>query len=229
MLERSIRFLVISSVTIAGFSALVSCDEFLAEPTRRATRSVQSPIDNASASGEIMGPSSDAVPLVSVNFGNKRDEPPTVTTILDPLRTTVATRPGTSTTTRPTVELPASTETPLRVAGSRNPDDVVALTIDQEGNAVVRVTTRAAAGSITLQRTGEAWPPILHVYFLHADNSPLTQLASFSATESPAGESSTPAVELRSAIIQKEGRADVRVPGFSRASAISLQWVEKPQ
>ncbi len=65
---------------------LVGCaSDFVTDPTRpRPTRAVQSPIDLASPNSEAIGPPSDVVPVVVVQFPNTKDEQPVVRTIFDP-------------------------------------------------------------------------------------------------------------------------------------------------
>ena len=103
-------FLILTLALGAG--TLAACEsEFASDPTRpRATRAVQSPVDQGTSIGEIMGSTSDAVPLLRVDTANKKDEPPHVYTIIDGVRE----MSGETPTARPKTE-PATLPAPARV------------------------------------------------------------------------------------------------------------------
>ena len=95
-------------ICLAGAVVLAAswsgCESDLPPPNRHAgARAVQSPVAVNSTENEIMGGGASgysAVPLVRVDFPNKKDEPAKVTTIIDSIRE-VTSQPATRPTTRP--------------------------------------------------------------------------------------------------------------------------------
>ena len=218
------------AATVIGL-LLGACEgEFASDPTHpRSLRAVQNPYDNSSGNNEVMTASTGAIPIVAVDFAGTKDDKPKVTTILDPLHLGAATQPATAPATRPgaapgTVEFRPITNTmQVRVESQRRADDAFGLGTDNEGNVHLAITSPTGIGSVTLERTGESWPAVIHVTLQHAAGKPFTGLEGFSAAEvTEQGRR----VDLKSAVQKTEGTADITIPGFVRGPRVIIDWVD---
>jgi hypothetical protein len=85
------------------------------------------------------------------------------------------------------------------------------------------VTSPSGIGALTLERTGDAWPAVIHVILQKSAVQPFTMLEGFSAAEVT---DNGRRVELKTRASAKDGRGDVLVPGFVRSPRIVIEWVD---
>ncbi len=71
---------------------------------------------------------------------------------------------------------------PVRIAAQQHPADQFTLAADNEGNVLLHITSDTGIGTITLERTGDIWPGVIHVTLVYA-NRPFTTLEGFKASE----------------------------------------------
>jgi hypothetical protein len=187
-----------------------------------------------SPNSEVLGNTTGAVPLVSVNLANKRDEQPTVHTILDPLnnkplRTTpAATQASTQAATGP-AEADMSKAAPpvpsdeIKIVVQQKATDVIKISRDNEANADVWIISSSGIGSVTLERTGEAWPAEVRVHLRYDADRAFGNLEGFTASELTAAATK---VALKTTVDKSAGKAEISIPGFSRAKQIQIEWVD---
>ena len=222
-------------------AALAGCAEFEDDPNKpRPMRAVESPVGSASANSELMGPAVSAVPLVTVELPNRRNQEPQVHTIMEPLMalaqagpaapaTQAATRPATQPATAP-ASAPAEplvpptvilTDAPMRVVPKAKAADTVSATAEGE-KVLVSVVSESGIGSAVLERTGEQWPASISVRFTHGAR-PFTRLEGFNAAELTEGGAR---VALRVEVNRDAATATISIPQFVRSTRISIEWVD---
>jgi hypothetical protein len=221
---------------------LAACEgDFIADPNRpRPTRAVRSMENRGDALSETMRENPGGLNLFSVDFANKKDEQPTVRTILDPLREARSSFSpvgrGATPATRPAGTQPADGEDgppaaaalapgalPIRVVDRRKPADQVSVATTADGAVVLTVLSPSGIGDVTLERTGDTWPKELRVALLYATDKPFTTLEGFNAQELLAEDRT---LSLKATAHPQTGTGVVTVPAFSRSSRIHVEWVD---
>jgi hypothetical protein len=199
---------------------LAGCEaDFAEDPLRpRPTRAVESPQDRNSAIGEVTAPAQGTVPLVVVEPGRTKDEPATVRTILNS-NENAATQPA----AKGELETPPVAPAPLKVVEQRNSEDRMWLGADAEGIATITITSPSGIGAVVLERTGEMWPPVVHVRLQYASGKSFSNLESFAAAE-VLGQDQR--VTLKTTVRKEEGGANVSIPSFVRSERIGLAWTD---
>lgn len=226
---------------VTALALMCGCaSEFASDPTRpRPTRAVQNPYDRSSSNNDVMTYPTGAVPLLTVDFASNKDEKPRVHSVVDDLRSlqgAPAARPtARGATTRPAENASATqpatgiviertalvSSQQVRVVAQRRADDRFAIAGDADGNVHLTVTSPSGIGAVTLERTGESWPAVLHVSLQRGAGQPFTRLEGFSAAEvTETGRR----VELK--VTKGEGTATVAIPGFVRSPRVVVDWVD---
>jgi hypothetical protein len=215
---------VLLTACVAVFLPAGCASDFETDPTRpRPTRAVQSPIDFASPNSEVLGNPIGAIPLVTVDLPNTKEEKAQVHTIADalvanPAKTQPATKPGAA--TAPAEENAA---VPLKVVQSRRAGDQYRISSDEAGNATLVIDCPSGAGSAVLERTQEEWPTTLVVRLEDSAQKRFTSLEGFTAQELVDDERR---LDLKATIHKAEGTAEIRIPGFTRSRRIAIDWVD---
>jgi hypothetical protein len=191
-------------------------------------RAVMNPWTTSSANEEVFSRNSGAMPLLTVDFGD-RNSPDKVHSVVDDIATITGGAPATQPATKPAAAAPATEPAAangnieaIRVAAQQKADDKITFTRDNEGNVDLWVTTASGIGTVTLQRVGENWPPVIRIHFFYGPDKPFTRLEGLEASEI-SGERRVP---LKVTSDKAAGKGQIAVPVFSRAAQIQIQWVD---
>jgi hypothetical protein len=76
---------------------------------------------------------------------------------------------------------------------------------------------------VTLERTGEAWPAEVRVHLRYDADRAFGNLEGFTASELTAAATK---VALKTTVDKSAGKAEISIPGFSRAKQIQIEWVD---
>ena len=216
-------FICANLCTFVASLSLPGCEEFAENPNHpRPTRAVQSPVGLSSPNSEVMGRPQGAVPLVTVDLPNKKDDPVVVHTIADRLPDLSA--PGGATTRRATTEPAPAENAAILVVQKKNPGDRLIVTGGGEGDAKASITVICAngIGTAVLQRTGESWPATITVHFSYGDR-PFTRLEGLTVSEITA---SGTRVAIKTETAKDGESATINVHAFVRSREIVLEWVD---
>ena len=224
MFQRA-TFLAILTLALAGCES-----DFVSDPTRpRPTRAVESPNLTNSGNSEAMGSPTGAVPLLTVELPNTKNDPYVVHSITDsisslPSATQPTTQRAPTTAASPaTPEQAATTGGPIKVAAQQRPADQFRMTVDNEGNVDLWVLCPSGIGNVTLERTGDTWPALIRLHLRYDTDREFSRLEGFSASELTAGGGK---VALKTTADKLTARAEVAIPGFAHSQRIQIEWVD---
>ncbi len=204
------------------FLSACDSDPVNAQGGPRNGRAVADPHFAPAANDEVFGRNSGAMPLLTFNFPNDKDGAAQAHTVID------GNASSTQATSRPATPAVATEAVPInieeiKIAAQEKPGDVVTMTHDNEANVDLWITSSSGIGSVTLQRVGDNWPPIVRLHLSYGKDQPFTRLEGLEASEI----SGDRKVALKAALDKEAGKGQIAIPVFSRAPQIQIQWVDK--
>jgi hypothetical protein len=239
--ERSIEDLLMNKIvtSLALISGLLfsACEGGTFTPDRtHPSRPQEDRYPHGSPGSEVMTGPTGAVPLLTIDFPNTKEEQPKVHTIVDTFKElhelTGPTRPAgaaTQSATQPAeAHPPVSATGELRIVAQQRPADTITITRDNEANVDLWVLCSMGIGAVTLERTGEIWPALIRVHLRYTPDRPFTTLESFNAYELPGGgaPSDDRRLTLKTTTDKPTATAQIPIPGFARSPRIRIEWVD---
>jgi len=205
--------------------ALTACDSnFNSDPLHR--RAVESPNLTNSGNSEVMAVPTGAVPLLTVDLPNTKNDPFVVHTIADAATTMPSTQPSTQPATQrasePTAPTAASKDD-LKVVAQQHPADQFRITRDNEANIDLWVLCPSGIGTVTIERTADTWPATIRLHLRYDTDREFNRLEGFTASELTAAGGK---VALKTTSDKNSGRAEVTIPGFAHSQRIQIEWVD---
>ena len=187
---------------------------------------ILSPFALSSANEEVFSRNIGAMPLLTVDLPNKKNEEPTVHSLIDDINsftgnssTQPATRPGARiATVRPEDALPVPP--PMRVVEVIKPTDEVTIT-HADDRVILVVTSPGGDGAAILERTGENWPAQVQIDLLTSADRPLKGDVSLNVFELPGGDQRIP---IKTTPAKALATYQVAIPAFVRGPRILIQW-----